>query len=611
MVTKAIKLYKTKGDKIPYLTTILEEIPTDTILCKTLTGLGATYGEIKAKRHSIIIQPNVSTIQCKCNDPKHTHDNLIGVIDKVGVDDVKEYILASKDKYCKFLVTPESFHKVKKAFEELDMYMYSECFMLIDESHKLVKDADYREGIYLPLDDFFQFKGKALVSATPLKFSDPRFEENGFSIIKIEPTYDYAKEIDIKPSTNILREVWEEFGWMPFITGQDKDRPFFIFINSVDIIYSIISQLKLFDKSSVFCAPKSIDKLKQNNFNRCYENWDIERMSQYNFFTSRFFNAVDIELDFKPYVILVTDVYFAEQTMFDPYSDVVQIIGRFRNGITAVTHVTNTKYELPQRTEEELDEFVRTSEEVYSTLKTFYDAAASKGARVAYKAAMDSLPFNQMLDIDGNKNWFAVDNYINDALVTGYYRDAKSLQRAYEQHNDILTPSVFALSDRPALTDEDLRFKRGLKTLSTKDRRTQIVKLLEYLGNNDLTEQEREFKADLRRTDSFIVEAYELVGKEVIEELDYSYPEIKKRMIVAQYLLGAKGTETIQLIKTSFKVGMKYRLTYIKEELIRIFELLGVTPPNKITAQSINSYFETKEVWIKKDKALLLVREKV
>ena len=167
------------------------------------------------------------------------------------------------------------------------------------------------------------------------------------------------------------------------------------------------------------------------------------------------------------------------------------------------------------------------------------------------------------------------------------------------------------MSDRPALTDEDLRFKRGLKTLSTKERRKQIVKLLEYLGNNDLTEQEREFKADLRRTDSFIVEAYELVGKEVIEELDYSYPEIKKRMIVAQYQLGAKGTETIQLIKTSFKVGMKYRLTYIKEELIRIFELLGVTPPNKITAQSINSYFETKEVWIKKDKALLLVREKV
>ena len=55
MITKVIKLYKTKDDKIPYLTTILEEIPTDTILCKTLTGLGATYGEIKAKRHLYLI----------------------------------------------------------------------------------------------------------------------------------------------------------------------------------------------------------------------------------------------------------------------------------------------------------------------------------------------------------------------------------------------------------------------------------------------------------------------------------------------------------------------------------------------------------------------------
>ena len=500
-----------------HLSDVLEEIPSNVILYKTLTGIGATYSEIKAQRHSIIIEPNVPVIIGKCNSDKHKNDNLLGVYEGVTTDRIIKYLGASRGKYYKILTTPESFTKVKDAFLIFSGKIYNTCFLLIDEAHKTIKDVDYRRDIVLPMNDFFKFTGKALVSATPLKFSDPRFEENGFSIIKIEPTYDYAKEIDIKPSTNILREVWEEFGWMPFITGQGKDNSYFIFINSVDIIYSIISQLKLFDKSSVFCAPKSIDKLKQNNFNRCYENWDIEKMSQYNFFTSRFFNAVDIELDFKPYVILVTDVYFAEQTMFDPYSDVVQIIGRFRNGITAVTHVTNTKYELPQISEEELDEFVRTSEEVYNTLKTFYNAAANKGARIAYKAAMDSLPFNQMLDIDGNKNWFAVDNYINDALVTGYYRDTKSLQRAYEQHDDILTPSVFALSDRPALTDEDLRFKRGLKTLSTKDRRMQIVKLLEYLGNNDLTEQEREFKADLRRTDSFIVEAYELVGKEVIE----------------------------------------------------------------------------------------------
>ena len=82
-------------------------------------------------------------------------------------------------------------------------------------------------------------------------------------------------------------------------------------------------------------------------------------------------------------------------------------------------------------------------------------------------------------------------------------------------------------------------------------------------------------------------------------------------MIVAQFLTDAKGTETIQLIKASFKVGMKYRLTYIKEELTRIFQLLRVTPPNKITAKSINLYFDTQDAWIRKDKALLLISEKV
>ena len=43
-------------------------IPRNTILKKTLPGLGATYGEINAKRHSIIIEPNVPVITGKTKD---------------------------------------------------------------------------------------------------------------------------------------------------------------------------------------------------------------------------------------------------------------------------------------------------------------------------------------------------------------------------------------------------------------------------------------------------------------------------------------------------------------------------------------------------------------
>lgn len=591
-----------------YLTEVLKEIPTNVILYKTLTGIGATYSEIKSNRNSIIIVPNVPVIIGKCKSPKHHNDNLLGVYEGVTIDCIVKYLQASKDNHYKILTTPESFTKVKDAFAELKIKIHDTCFCLLDEAHKSIKDIDYRTDIILPMDDFFKFKNKALVSATPLKFSDPRFDDNQFKILKINPTFDYTKEIDVKPCDNVAMEFKEEVAWLSFINGQSGDKPYFIFVNSIDIIYSLITQLDLLDKSSVFCAPKSIDKLKQNKFTRCYKNWEVDNMRQFNFFTSRFFNAVDIELDVKPYLIMITDVYFAEQTMLDPYSDVIQIIGRFRNGVTSISHITNTKHELPQRSEEEIKSFIQTSEDVYKVLQTFYDAAPNKGAREAYKAAMDSLPFNKMLDKDGHKNWFTIDNYMNDALVTGYYHDAQSLQNAYLEYKETLDSSVFITAYHP-VTDETFRFTRELKTLSIKERRKQIVNLLGLLSNS-LTQKEHEFKQELIKTDSFIVEAYDLLGKETIEELNYSYSAIKERMIVAQFLIGAKGTETIQLIKNSFKVGMKYRLTYIKEELTRIFQLLRVTPPNKITAQSINLYFETKDVWIKKDKALLLISEK-
>ena len=77
--------------KVQYLTEVLPEIPTNTILYKKLTGLGATYGEIKAKRNSIIIEPNVPVIIGKCNDPKHKDDNLFGVYEGVYTDAIVTY----------------------------------------------------------------------------------------------------------------------------------------------------------------------------------------------------------------------------------------------------------------------------------------------------------------------------------------------------------------------------------------------------------------------------------------------------------------------------------------------------------------------------------------
>lgn len=602
--TKQIQVSKNELDKVQYLTEVLPEIPTNTILYKKLTGLGATYGEITAKRNSIIIEPNVPVIIGKCNDPKHKDDNLFGVYEGVYTDDIVNYLEKSKKKYYKILTTPESFQKVKDAFEELEMSAHCSCFLLFDECHKLVKDADYRNNITLPIDDFFKFDQKALVSATPIELNDPRFKEQNFKMIEIQPTFDYKKELWLHHTNNTLQALKTVLSKLD--NEEAAPLPICVFINSTDIIYSLMKQLDLLEDSSVFCAPKSVDKLKKNRFCNVYEEWNKDKMKRYNFFTSRFFNAVDMELEEQPHVIMLTDVYFAEHTMIDPYTDAIQIVGRFRNGVSSITYISNTKKGLPQRSKEEIKGYLICSKEIYRTMKNFYDCATDRASRDAYRAALESLPFNRMLDRNGRENWFAIDNYMDEELMKNYFYDENSLYKAYDNCDSFI---VYHAGYYCPLGDSE-RLKRENKSQSIKDKRKEIVRQLEMLGDC-VTEMELEYKRDLIAADSFIVEAYDTVGKEVIEKLKYSKKKITEAMIQKQYSEKATGTEVIRLIKNSFTVGQKYTCKHIKEEITRIYALLNIHPPKTITSKTINDFFVVSECKVNKDRGYLFISESI
>ena len=602
--TKQIQVSKNELDKVQYLTEVLPEIPTNTILYKKLTGLGATYGEITAKRNSIIIEPNVPVIIGKCNDPKHKDDNLFGVYEGVYTDDIVNYLEKSKKKYYKILTTPESFQKVKDAFEELEMSAHCSCFLLFDECHKLVKDADYRNNITLPIDDFFKFDQKALVSATPIELNDPRFKEQNFKMIEIQPTFDYKKELWLHHTNNTLQALKTVLSKLD--NEEAAPLPICVFINSTDIIYSLMKQLDLLEDSAVFCAPKSVDKLKKNRFCNVYEEWNKDKMKRYNFFTSRFFNAVDMELEEQPHVIMLTDVYFAEHTMIDPYTDAIQIVGRFRNGVSSITYISNTKKGLPQRSKEEIKGYLICSKEIYRTMKNFYDCATDRASRDAYRAALESLPFNRMLDRNGRENWFAIDNYMDEELMKNYFHDENSLYKAYDNCDSFI---VYHAGYYCPLGDSE-RLKRENKSQSIKDKRKEIVRQLEMLGDC-VTEMELEYKRDLVAADSFIVEAYDTVGKEVIEKLKYSKKKITEAMIQKQYSEKATGTEVIRLIKNSFTVGQKYTCKHIKEEITRIYALLNIHPPKTITSKTINDFFVVSECKVNKDRGYLFISESI
>ena len=599
MNTTYIKIEKKHNGKIQYLTEVLPQIPTNTILYKKLTGLGATYGELKADRNSIILEPNVPVIKGKCKDPKHKNDNLFGVYENVTVGKIVKYLQASKEKHIKLLSTPESFSKIKSAFEELDMDIYSTCYLLFDECHKIVKDVDYREDITLPFDDFFMFDNKGLVSATPLDFTDPRFFKQRFQIMEVQPMFDYAQPINIYHTNNVLQELKKRL-------EKAANNPIFLFINSTETIYSIMQKLDILEQSTVFCASNSVTSLKDKKFANAYSDWDADKMRRFNFLTSRFFNALDIELDFCPEVFIVTDTTMATQSMVDPFTDTIQIIGRFRNGIASANHITNTDYNVSVRSKAQVQYMIGVFEQVYGMMKTYYDNATTDEARDAYKAILDTHPFKSMLNRNGEKNWFKIDNYITEAIVQGYYNCFDMLTKTYRQCKSF---KVSCESQTYPLGDLE-RLKRENKSISIKAKRKEIVEQLEIL-KGDETSMAMEHKRELIRTDAFIVEAYEELGKEQIEELNYSQPKIREAMILKRYNEKRNGTEFIEMVKNRFKAGRSYELSDISKTRDEIYKLMNMPSVKKKPKDFLGDFFKCKDSWKNRQRALFLEYEKV
>ena len=204
-------IIRQKNGRPQHLSDIYPVIETNTILNKTITGIGATYSEIKAPRHSIIIEPTRPVIYGKTHDPKHKNDNLKGVWQGVYQDEITDYIETSlrQGKWIKILTTPESFRKVLKAFGDLDIDIrFDGYFLLFDEIQKSVKDCDYRSDITLPMDLFFECKDKAVVSATPpTQYADTRF--NDFQMVKLVPDYDYQMDLQLYTTNNVLQSTRE------------------------------------------------------------------------------------------------------------------------------------------------------------------------------------------------------------------------------------------------------------------------------------------------------------------------------------------------------------------------------------------------------------------
>ena len=550
-----------------YLSDVMNKIPSNCILSKRIPGCGATTLELDTNRSSIIVVPNVPVIVSKCNK----YPNLLGVYEGVNQSQIIEYLTNNPTR--KIMTTPESFGKVKTACEKCGINVYSDFFLLMDECHQLIKDVDYRIDIVMPMNDFFLFNRKALVSATPIGFSDPRFEENHFEIIEITADYDYRQEITVTQTYNIAKAVSQYL--------ENHNGTICFFINSVVEIYSLMKHFDLLEDSAVYCAPKSRGKLKaEYGFTNAYTEWSAETMKKYNFFTGRFFTAFDLELDYNPDLVMITDPYNAEYTMLDVDTDCIQICGRFRNGINSATHIYRVNPEIVVKSREQMEWEISAHEFAYQTIQTLYNSAENKESRFAFGAVLETLPFRKYQYPDFTKNWFAIDNDINEVLVQNQYQsDITEWYTDCHFFNPTFTKCEY--------NENDEKLKIIKKCRSVKDKRRKMVQLLSEIEEPQ-SEYALDFMNDMRKVDPFIVDAYEVLGKERIEELKYNQKKMNEEMILAE----RKGNKVVRLIKNYFEIGKDYLNDTIVNKISEIFERLNIHPEKEIKPSIILDYYQ-------------------
>ena len=552
-----------------YLSDVMNEIPSNCILSKRIPGCGATTLELDTNRSSIIVVPNVPVIVSKCNK----YDNLLGVYEGVNQGQIIEYLRENRIR--KVMTTPESFSKVKSACEKCGINVYSDFFLLMDECHQLIKDVDYRIDIVMPMNDFFRFNRKALVSATPIGFSDPRFEENHFEIIEITADYDYRQNITVTQTYNIAKAVGQYL--------ENHNETVCFFINSVVEIYSLMNHFGILEDSAVYCAPKSRGKLKNEyGFTNAHTEWSAETMKKYNFFTGRFFTAFDLELDYNPDLVMITDPYNAEYTMLDVDTDCIQICGRFRNGINSATHIYRVNPEIVVKSREQMEWEISAHEFAYTTIQTLYNSAENKESRFAFGAVLETLPFRKYQYPDFTKNWFAVDNDINEVLVQNQYQSNISTTEWYDKCH-FFNPTF----TKCGYSEDDEKMKIIKAARSVKDKRRKMVQLLSEIEEPQ-SEYALDFMNDMRKIDPFIVDAYEVLGKERIEKLKYNQRKMKEEMILAE----RKGNKVVRLIKNYFEIGKDYLNDTIVNEIARIFDRLNIHPEKEIKPNIILDYFQ-------------------
>lgn len=556
---------------------VLSPIPTNVIIRKNITGIGATTLEIEFGRNSIIILPNLPVIYSKESKYKK-NDKGVAVLgvhgDRTHLD-IIEFISKNKNKHKKFLVTPESYFKLIECFKNQLIDYKKDYFLLFDECDRICKDIDYRKTISLPMFEFFQYDNKAFISATAMMPRDARFSHQKFEFLEIVPDKDYVITQDVK-----LYKTNNTLDAFSYLHKQDiTDKNYFIFCNSISMVVHMINANNIQDCSTIFCSETSKDKLKKSKLNNACDKLDESKFSKFNFFTSRFFSALDIDFDKDVEIYLMSDLGIAEYTMIDPMTDAIQIIGRFRNKKIKknVTILFTEDANLPSLTEEKCLNLIDKYEHSYNDMVSIGKTLPENEFKRFLTDLRKRLDFNHFMFLDGTLDYFKVDNFIYRQHLNKIYQKYDNLIESYkslkigntEQHYfDVkyigTSNSNINSASAKLFTNVGQQLKTTIK---------EIVKILDgcKLASEFEISNAEKIKEELTNLYPDIILAYEIVNRDTLLLIEKPI-ELQREIRRALVERSTSNLTFLQDIKVEFIIGERLTALTIGERFQKLID---------------------------------------